>query len=145
MSVGPAVKNIDKAASKVKVIGRSAVAAPVSIAGAKPLARSETPKMVEPMGDNVIAIASYHLASHLEPVKSHFARFGVETEVMQQGGRYLLITRQRYDNPEKVGTDGYKAKQKIIEFGAKYKPPQDSNYESFAPKLFSDAYGMKVK
>ena len=136
----------EKGVSTVKAVKPAVVAAaPVVKAEAKPLARPETPKMVEPMGDNVIAITSYHLVSHLEPVKNYFAGFGIETEIIQQNGRYLLITTQRYDNPEKVGTDGYKAKQKIIEIGARYKPPQGSSYESFAPKLFSDAYGMKVK
>ena len=130
----------EKVAPNLKAaVPRKNAAVPVVRAGAKPLVRPETPRMVEPMGDNVVAIASYHLVSHLEPVKSHFAGFGIETEIIRRDGRYLLVTMQRYDNPAKVGTDGYKARQKIIEIGAKYRPPQGSSYESVAPRLFSDA------
>ena len=144
MTAGSAAEKVGKSVPAVKAV-RPAVAAPVVRAKAEPFARPATPKMVEPMGDNVIAIASYRLVSHLEPVKSYFAAFGIETEIIRRNGRYLLVTTQRYDNPEKVGTDGYKARQKIIEIGAKYKPPKGSGYESFAPRLFSDAYGMKIK
>ena len=101
--------------------------------------------MVQPMGDHVIVIASYSRDSHLEPVKSYFARFGIETNIITRNGRYLLVTQQRYDNPERAGSDGYIAKQKIIECGAGYSPPKGSGYEPFAPQLFSDSYGMKIK
>ena len=51
------------------------------------------------------------------------------------------MTVDKYDNPDRPGTDGSVAKQKIIELGTKYKAP--TGYESFAPNLFKDAYGMR--
>jgi len=77
-------------------------------------------------------------------VQAHFSEYGIETEVELESGRYFLQTKQRYDNPATVGTDGYKAKQKIIEVGAKYKGKAPAGYETFAPKYFSDAYGKKA-
>ena len=145
MTAGANVEKVSKIALKPEIASRTVAAAVVDRAEAKAFTRPSAPKMVVPMGENVIVIASYSLASHLEPVKNYFAGFGIETEIIRQDGRYLLITQQRYDNPEKAGTDGYKAKQKIIEIGASYKLPKGSGFESFAPKLFSDAYGMKVK
>ena len=67
----------------------------------------------------------------------------IDLDIVLEKGRYFLQTINRYDNPEKEGTDGYTAKQKIIEVGKGYKAP--SGYESFAKHLFSDAYGKKVK
>ncbi len=141
MTAGANAEKISKIAPKPTV----KAAAVVEKTEARPFGRPPVPKMVVPMGENVVVIASYNLASHLEPVKSYFAGFGIETEIIRQAGRFLLITQQRYDNPANTGTDGYKAKQKIIEIGANYRPPKGSGFESFAPKLFSDAYGMKVK
>lgn len=109
---------------------------------AKPISPA---KMVEPMGDNVIVITSYGLRSHLQPVKEYYSRFGIETQILNVGDRYLLITQERFDNPGKVGTDGYEAKKKIIAIGANYKPTAGSGFESFGKKPFHDAYGMKLK
>ena len=47
----------------------------------------------------------------------------------------------KYENPDREGTDGYAAKQKIIEWGARYKAEQ--GYEPFGAKSFETAYGMK--
>lgn len=102
------------------------------------------PKMVEPMGDNVIVIASYNLSSHLEPVKRYFAQFGIATEIIKKGSRYLLVTQNRFDNVDKSGADGYAMKRKIMSVGANYKPPAGSGFESFGTKPFQDVYGMKV-
>ncbi|MFZ0034673.1 MAG: hypothetical protein WAK60_06775 [Sedimentisphaerales bacterium] len=96
---------------------------------------------VKPKGDNRIVIQSYQLRADLEPVKQYFAGFGIETEIIKVGDWYYLVTRDKYENPAKPGTDGYITKQKIIELGAKYKAPQ--GYEAFGPKPFSDAYGKK--
>jgi hypothetical protein len=60
-------------------------------------------------------------------------------------GSYFLQTKNRYNNPGTPGTDGYKALQKIIEVGAKYKGQAPPGYVTFAPNFFSDAYGKKVK
>ncbi len=103
-----------------------------------------SPRLVEPMGDNVIVISSYHIKSHLEPVREYFKRFGIETEIVKAGNRYLLVTKSRFDNSEKVGTDGNEMKKRIIAIGANYSPPSGSGFESFGTKPFSDAYGMKI-
>ncbi|MFA5291805.1 MAG: hypothetical protein WC496_02075 [Phycisphaerae bacterium] len=102
------------------------------------------PKMVEPMGDNVIVITSYPLSSHLEPVKQYFAQFGIATEIIKRGSRYLLVTQNRFDGIDKSGTDGYEMKRKIMSVGANYKPPAGSGFESFGTKPFQDVYAMKM-
>jgi len=100
---------------------------------------------VEPAGNNVIVLVEYGTRRDLVPVQEHFAEYGIATEIVMEGGRYFLITKDRYDNPAKAGTDGYKAKQRIIEVGAEYKGKAPAGYESFAPHFFRDAYGKKVK
>lgn len=102
----------------------------------KPAAAVEKPK-----GNNRIVIQTYQLRTHLEPVKQYFAQFGIETEIKKIGDWYYLVTKDKYENPEKSGTDGYFAKQKIIELGAEYKAPQ--GYETFGSKPFYDAYGQR--
>lgn len=97
----------------------------------------------EPTGNNVIVLVEYHSPADLGPVQAHFEEHGITTEIRMRNGRYFLQTVDRYDNPDKPGTDGNKAKQKIIEIGRKYKAP--SGYETFATNLFSDAYGKKVE
>ena len=94
-------------------------------------------------GKNRIVIQTLQLRSHLEPVKQYFASFGVETEIKKVDNWYYLVTENKYDNPEKPGTNGYFAKQRIIELGAGYKAP--TGYESFkrGEKMpFHDAFGM---
>jgi len=98
---------------------------------------------VELTGKNRIVIQTYQLRSHLEPVKQYFASFGVETEIKKVNDWYYLVTENKYDNPEKPGTNGYFAKQRIIELGAGYKAP--TGYESFKRSdktPFYDAFGM---
>jgi hypothetical protein len=109
-----------------------------------PAAEQVRPKMVEPMGDHVIVITSHDLSSHLEPVKQYFAGFGIATEIIKKGTRWLLVTQERFDNPEKAGSDGFEMKKKIISIGANYKPPAAGGFEPFGTKPFQDAYGMKV-
>jgi len=94
-------------------------------------------------GDNRIVIQTYQLKAHLEPVKQYFAGFGIETEIKKIDDWYYLVTKNKYENPERPGTNGYSAKQKIIELGAKYKAP--SGYETFGSKPFHDAYGKKFE
>ncbi len=91
--------------------------------------------------NNRIVIQMYQVRAHLEPVKQYFDNLGIQTEILQEGSWYYLITRNKYDSPDKPGTNGYMAKQKIIELGAKYKAP--TGYETFAPRLFSDAFGKR--
>jgi len=108
------------------------------------MARTEVAKPVKPTGNNVIVLVQYDSLPDLAPVQDHFSKYGIETEIITEHGRYFLQTKQRYDNPATAGTDGYKARQKIIEVGAKYKGKAPAGYETFAPRYFSDAYGKKV-
>jgi hypothetical protein len=96
---------------------------------------------VKPKGNNRIVIQTYQVRADLEPVKQYFAQFGIETEIIKIDGWYHLATKDKYENPEKQGTDGYLAKQRIIELGAEYKAPP--GYETFGSKPFSDAYGKR--
>ncbi|NLZ05262.1 MAG: hypothetical protein GXY19_08830 [Phycisphaerae bacterium] len=125
---------------------------------------ADSPAGAVAAGDNWIVIARSELWKDLEPVKrhfdehgvktgittfeklrGHFARFGLDGSKLPQGDGYLLVTMQTYDNPDRPGTDGYEAKQKIIEIGALYKGKAPAGCESFGPRYFSDAYGMKIR
>ncbi|MBN1815796.1 MAG: hypothetical protein JW828_00455 [Sedimentisphaerales bacterium] len=97
---------------------------------------------VSSTGQNVIVIASYGREPDLVPVQTHFAEQGIATEVRSLGDNYLLVTRQRYDNPNRRDSNGYAALQKVKEIGAGYKAP--SGYERFGSRPFQDAYGRKV-
>ena len=101
---------------------------------------------VEPTGstgNNVIVLVQYHSPADLGPVQAYFEEHGITTEIRMRNGRYFLQTVDRYDNPDKPGSNGYEAKQKIIEIGKEYQAPL--GYETFATHRFSDAYGMKVE
>jgi hypothetical protein len=92
-------------------------------------------------GKNRIVIKVYQVRSHLEPAKEYFDKLGVATEIIEKNSWYYLVTKNKYDNPGKAGTDGYLARQKIVELGAGYKAPV--GFETFGPKPFSDAFGMR--
>lgn len=98
-------------------------------------------------GRNRIVIKMYQVREQLAPVKEYFDKLGVATEIVEKNNWYYLVTKNGYDNPDKPGTDGYLARQKIIEIGAGYKAP--AGYETFrradgtAP--FNDAFGMKFE
>jgi len=126
--------------SKQKPID-SSVNRPGPIKKTTPNVRKSEP--VVSKGDNRIVIQTYKFSADLEPVKRHFAQAGIETEIRKIGNWYYLLTKDKYENPKRQGTDGNIARQKIIEWGAKYKAPP--GFETFAPKLFSDAYGMKFE
>ncbi|MHC4888580.1 MAG: hypothetical protein ACYTEO_03840, partial [Planctomycetota bacterium] len=98
-------------------------------------------KVVESKGNHRIVIQTYQIRADLEPVKQHFARFGIETEIRRINEVYYLVTKEKYENPEKSGTDGYLAKERMIAVGAKYKAQQ--GYEPFGAKSFETAYGMR--
>jgi len=93
-------------------------------------------------GSNRIVIQTVQNREDLEPVQKFFAQNGIETEIRKIGNWYYLITVEKYDNPDKAGTDGFAAKQRIIELGAKYKAPP--GYGTFGTKPFSDAYGIRL-
>jgi hypothetical protein len=115
-------------------------AAPVEIEAPVPASAEETVP-ADVTGNNRIVIQTYQVRAHLEPVKQYFARFGIETEIRRIDNWYYLVTGDRYENPEKPGTDGYLVKQKIIQLGAEYKAP--AGYETFGSSPFHDAYGMR--
>lgn len=95
-------------------------------------------------GNNVIVLVQYKRTADLAPVQAHFEEYGIATEIVNWGGQYFLITKDRYDNPNTKGTDGYEALQRIVEVGAKYNGKAPEGFETFAPNYFKDAYGMKV-
>jgi len=105
-------------------------------------AKTEVVEPVKPTGNNVIVLVQYHSLADLAPVQAYFSEHGIELRIDLQQGSYFLQTIQRYDNPSRPGTDGYKALQKIKEVGKEYKAP--TGYETFASKLFQDAYGKKA-
>lgn len=109
------------------------------------LPNKEEVEPVKPIstGNNVIVLVEFEARADLVPVQVHFAKYGIETEIVMENGRYFLQTKNRYDNPKTAGTDGYEALQEIIKVGATYKAPP--NFEPFAKHFFSDAYGKKVK
>lgn len=89
-------------------------------------------------GGNWIVILSHKDKRDLVPVQAYFAGNGVETQIRQVGGLFLLHTTETYDNPMRFGSDGYKVRQRILDIGAGYEPP--TGYGKFD---FSTAYGMK--
>jgi hypothetical protein len=138
-------KTPDVKAVKPSISVREVIPETVKPAAAEKNATAQNPpKMVEPMGENTIVITSYNLSTHLEPVKQYFAGYGITTEIIKSGSRYLLVTQNRFNNIDKPGTDGYEMKKKIMSVGANYKPPAGSGFESFGTKPFQDVYGMKA-
>jgi hypothetical protein len=94
-------------------------------------------------GDHVIVIATYKQGEDLAPVKEYFNKNGIETQIQERSGYFFLVTENKFQNPNREGTDGYFELQKIKKVGAKYKAPVD--YETFAPNYFQDAYPMKIR
>jgi hypothetical protein len=94
-----------------------------------------------PKGSNRIVIKIYGRQRDLQAAKEYFDNNGIETEIIQDNsGMYKLVTKDKnYNNPNTTGTDGYQARQKIIEIGRGYKAPQ--GYEQFK---FEDPYGEKI-
>jgi len=103
---------------------------------------TETTPATTSKGSNRIVIQTVQNSEDLEPVKKFFAQNGIETEIRQIGNWFYLVTKEKYDNPDKAGTDGFAAKQRIIELGARYQSPP--GYGTFGTKPFSDAYGMRL-
>lgn len=90
-------------------------------------------------GNHVIVLAHYITKDQLGPVKAHFAENGFATEIEQNGAYYVLVTKNRYKNPNNRGSNGYAAKQRLKQIGANYKAPP--KYKGFT---FNDIYGKKV-
>ncbi len=106
------------------------------------LAPDRSDLLTDADANNRIVIQTFQVRSPLEPVREYFAQFGIETEIRKIGDWYYLVTKNKYQNPQRQGTDGYLMKQKIVQLGANYKAPPGS--ETFAPNLFKDAYGIKL-
>jgi len=139
----PAIKTTD---NTPKPLGQS----PSGRAESPRISKDVTPStstgaLAQTTGKNIIVIVEYKARADLVPVQAHFAENGIETEIITEGGRYFVVTKNRYDNPNTPGTDGYAIKQKIIDVGAKYKGKAPAGYETFAPNFFKDAYGKKTE
>ena len=89
-----------------------------------------------PSGSNHIVIQEFGKRRDLVPVMNYFSDNGIECLIIEHSGKYFLVTKNRYNR-----TEGNKALEKIKETGAGYKAP--TGFESFAPRLFSDAYLKK--
>jgi hypothetical protein len=107
------------------------------------LARSSEEKDFDP----VIAYFAEHeiglIALPLnDATRKTFAEYGFNPSSLPGGEGFLLVTKNRYENPNRAGTKGYEVLQKIKELGPLYKPPKGG--KSFAPNNFGDAYGMNI-
>jgi len=103
--------------------------------------KSDVPLITK--GDHRIVIQQFHRERDLVEVQRYYLVNGVDTEIEKRGDQYFLLTKETFENPERPGTDGAAAKKRIIEIGAGYKAPP--GFDSFAPRLFSDAYGEKIR
>lgn len=92
-----------------------------------------------PTGDHVIVMAHYHTREQLIPVKQFFLDNGIETVIEKSGRQYVLMTKEKYMNPNKRDNDGHAAILKLKEVGKLYKPPTGC-----LPFKFDDIYGKKI-
>ena len=135
---------------------------PTPVATPRPAEQVPPQAAPQPQGDNWIVLAHHKQKADLDEVKKYFdqngislivlpladvrkafAERGLDTALLPKGDGFLLVTNSLYGNPENPNTDGGKMKKKIAEVGANYKAPPGK--EPFAPKYFSDAYGMKIR
>jgi len=79
----------------------------------------------------------------LDQAPAIFAEYGLDSSRLPAGGGFLLVTKKAYDNPNVPGSEGEKIVKRIAEVGALYKA--QSGDKLFAPKYFSDAYGMRIR
>ena len=54
-----------------------------------------------------------------------------------------IISKDKYQNPKREGSDGFLALQRIKKVGINYKAPRD--FETFGSRPFQDAYGEKIR
>ena len=114
---------------------------PVVAANPAPKTASKQPSSDETAasdGKNWIVIQSWKNKQDLIPVQAYFDGNGILTQIRKVGSQFILHTVATYDNPKRLGSDGYLARQRIVEIGAGYQPPP--GYGKFD---FSSAYGMK--
>lgn len=91
-------------------------------------------------GNNVIVIQYITTSREKEllPVQEFFTKNGVATEIFRRGGGSYVVTRDRFENPNRPGTDGHAMLLKIREVGKRY--PVETGDRQFG--TFQDAYGM---
>lgn len=97
-------------------------------------------------GNNVIVIQGITAArqDELIPVQEFFARHGVPTEIIRGANNYSqLVTRDRFENPSRAGTDGYQMRMRIREVGRRY--PDETGDTKFGREPFQDAYGLLIQ
>ena len=138
----PVEINVANAARTVKTVPPANVrqTEPVKPPVAKKLPPAET---IATKGTNAIVIVAYTKKDDLKHVQEYFKKNGIDTEVIQRGSYYLLVTKEWFDNPDREGTDGYRMKESIKKIGAAYKAPE--GFERFGTTPFQDVYGMKMK
>jgi len=105
---------------------------------------TQTPAVSTPStGNNVIVIQGIATAreNELLSVQEFFARHGIETEIIRGGNNYSrLVTKGRFENPNRPGTDGYEMRMKIRNVGKRY--PAETGDTKFGTEPFQDAYGL---
>ena len=106
--------------------------------------KTEADKAIfSPAGNNVIVIATVKDAEDLKPVQEYFTANGVGAEILQRKDYCLLVTADRFQNPDRRGSNGYKALQLIKKIGLDYKVPGGG--KNFGKEPFQDAYPMKLR
>ncbi len=118
--------------------------------------RREAPAQPEPAptptprsqwtGNNVIVIQGITAArqDELIPVQEFFDRHGIATEIVRGANNYSqLVTRDRFENPNRAGTDGYEMRMRIREVGRRY--PDETGDTKFGRQPFQDAYGLLIQ
>jgi hypothetical protein len=114
----------------------------VNPAPTEPVRPAPTP-VVTRTGDNVIVIQNIATPreNELLPVRDFFARNGISTEIIRGSNNYSrLVTRDRFENPNRPGTDGYEIRTRIKALGKRY--PTETGDTKFGIEPFQDAYGM---
>ncbi len=109
-----------------------------------PLDDNDQPVAVDESGEgqNRIVIQTYRGRDDLIPVQRYFSQHGIDTEIVQLGTWYYLVTAEGFaENPNRAGTRGWARLQKIKELGADYEAPP--GYETFGARPFHDAYGKR--
>ena len=94
-------------------------------------------------GNNVIVIQGIASSreGELAGVQAFFAQHGIATEIIRGGNNYSrLVTRDRFENPNRPGTDGYEMRMRIRNLGKRY--PVETGDTKFGTEPFQDAYGL---
>lgn len=95
---------------------------------------------------NAIGIISYRNRTQLVPLRDYFTRNGIPAEIRRVENGFQLVTTERFrEDPARPGTDGYVRLQQVIELGAKYRPPPNSDYLGFNRESFEGAHGVLLE